>query len=71
MTSNEFPPLGELADDKDELGWSWDELTGGEREEMADEEAVLFALFAGVPDDEIDQHAKHLWALGGGDAVPD
>lgn len=52
----------------DFLDWSWDELTGGEREEVSDDEAVGYALFAGVPEDQIEQHKRDLEALG---ALPD
>lgn len=64
---SDFPPFGELADEDDELGWSWDELTGGVREETTDAEADLIALFAGVPDDQIEAHRRQLEALFGGE----
>lgn len=49
-------PFGELADDDDQLDWSWDALTDGERTEDADEDLIYIALFAGVPDDDIEAH---------------
>ena len=59
------PPYDELADENDELDWSWDELTGGERTELPDEDIEGFVLFAGVPEDKIEEHKKALEELGG------
>lgn len=46
--------MTEEQDVDDFLSWSWDELTGGEREEATDDEVAAIALFAGVPDDEVE-----------------
>ncbi len=52
------------ASDDDFLDWSWRALTGGIREELTDDQAMGVALFAGVPEDQIDQHKRDLEALG-------
>ena len=62
---SDSPAYDELADEDDTLSWSWDELTGGVRDEVSDEEAVGYALFAGVPEDEVQAHKDALEALGG------
>lgn len=59
------PAFGEVADGDDQLGWSWDELTGGVREEATDDEVDLMVLFAGVPDDLIEEHRRQLHELLG------
>ena len=59
------PAFDELADEDDQLSWSWDGLTGGVREEMPDDELVGRALFEGVPEDQIEQHKQALEELGG------
>lgn len=62
---NTEPALDELADEDDELDWSWDKLTGGERTQISDEDAMGYALFAGVSDEEVEAHKKSLEELGG------
>lgn len=60
------PAPDELADEHDELDWSWDDLTGGERDELTDDEVALVVLFAGVPEKEVASHEKKLKKLLGG-----
>lgn len=44
-----------MPEDNDELSWSWNELTGGVRDELTDEEAAAVALFSGIPEDELEE----------------
>jgi hypothetical protein len=64
---SDLPPYDELADDEDELDWSWDALTGGERDILTDQDVDMVVLFAGVPEDEVDEHRRKLTELLEGD----
>lgn len=63
---SDLTPYDQLADDEDELDWSWDEIADGERDRLEDDDAEAFALFAGVPEDEIEAHRQALVELAGG-----
>lgn len=51
--------------DDDTLDWSWDQLTGGVRAELPDDQVDLVVLFAGVADAAVEAHAAQLRELLG------
>lgn len=58
-----------MAKDDDQLSWSWNELTGGVRDELTDEEAAAVVLFSGVPESKVESYKQQYLELF--DAIPD